>query len=202
MHDLPNKAPPQAIVQVVEPIEAVTSTEVTEPVVKSLEVANQAVESNEVLTSTEVTEPVVKSPEVAKFDEKPDWQFCSEEDRENINEIITTLAENGKVKLLFKQNHLKELGAQIDHLHPLKLLSTIFTNPELKSHMTGIFNDYFKRNGFMDGIGPSLDSKADAGDLNQYIEKFAQEVNVPSENIKPFFENKDWEGLIEYLIND
>ncbi len=180
MNDLPNKAPPQAIVQVVEPHEA--------------------------LTTMETDEVTVSSPEVAAFDEKfvesHDWQFCSETDRENINEIITTLAQNGKVKLLFKQNHLKELGAQIDHLHPLKLLSTIFTSPELKSHMTGIFNDYFKRNGFMDGIGPSLDSKSEAGDLNQYIEKFAQEVNVPSENIKPFFENKDWEGLIEYLIND
>jgi hypothetical protein len=137
----------------------------------------------------------------AKNDDTYEKLHCSQADRENIHEIITTLAENGKLGLLFKQGHLKHLGSQLGHLHPLKLLSVIFTTPELKAHMGDIFKDYFKRNGFMDGIGPSLSSKAAEGKLNQYIDKFAQEIKVPVAKIRPFFEKQDWEGLIEFLIN-
>jgi hypothetical protein len=175
MHDLPYKAPAQEIAQVVVPTIA---------------------PSHDPLTSS-----VAKSNLVKKAEDPYEKLTCSEIDRENIDEIITTLAKNGKLGLLFKQNHLKALGARIDHLHPLKLLSAIFSNPDLKSHMGDIFNDYFKRNGFMDGIGPSLTSNADQGNLNQYIDKFAQEVNVPAESLRPYFENRDWEGLIESLIN-
>ena len=81
---------------------------------------------------------------------------CTEEHQKTIYEIITTMDEYGKLSLLFKKGHLESLGALIKEVHPLKFLSTIVTNPRLRSCLNGIFDDYFKRNGFMDGIGPSL----------------------------------------------
>ena len=88
---------------------------------------------------------------------------CTEQDKSNIYELITTMAENGKLSLLLKKSYLEQIGAQINHVHPLKFLAAIFSNPRLKMCMIDIFNDYFKRNGLMDGLAPSLQKEAERG---------------------------------------
>lgn len=125
---------------------------------------------------------------------------CTQEDQSNIYEIITLMSENGKFSLLLKKNHLQSLGAQINHVHPLKFLSTIVTHPRLRPCLLDIFGDYFKRNGFMDGIGPSLSREAEKGTLEQYISDFANEVNEPKEALVKYFQNQDWEGLVRVFI--
>jgi len=144
---------------------------------------------------------MIKFPPVAKSEKYTDL-ICTEQDRSNIYEIISTMGEYGKLSLLMKQSHLKNLGAQINHVHPLKFLSTILTNPHLKECLTDIFDDYFKRNGFMDGVGPSLSREAEKGKLNQYIAEFAAEVNVSPEKITKYFQNQNWEGLVRFLIQN
>jgi len=144
---------------------------------------------------------MIQFPPAAKSDSYKDL-VCTEQDKENIFEIISTMAEYGKLSLLVKQSYLKRLGAQIDHVHPLKFLSTILTDPHLKNCLNEIFDDYFKRNGFMDGVGPSLSRQAEKGRLNQYIAEFAAEVGVPSERIVKFFQNQDWEGLVRFLMQN
>jgi len=126
--------------------------------------------------------------------------ICTEQDKANVFEIISTMAGNGKITLLIRQGHLKELGAQINHLHPLKFLEIIFTSEHLKGCITSIFEDYFKRNGFMDGLGPSLTNESDKGKLSQHIPFFAKEVNVAPEALQPYILACDWENLVRYLI--
>ncbi len=126
---------------------------------------------------------------------------CSEQDKAFIYELITVMAENGKVSLLFKQSHLKQLGAQINHVHPLKFLSTVFTNSHLTTSMTEIFDDYFKRTGFMEGLGTTLTREAEKGKLELYINDFAAEISVPLEVIQKHFHSRDWEGLVRSLMN-
>ncbi len=126
---------------------------------------------------------------------------CTEQDKTTIYEIITTLAEHGKLSLLLKQSHLKGLGSQINHVHPLKFLSTIVTNPRLRECLVDIFDDYFKRNGFMDGIGPSLSREAERGKLAMYVNDFSEEVKVKKEDVEPFFRKQDWEGLVRFFFN-
>lgn len=125
---------------------------------------------------------------------------CTTEDQATIYEIITTLAENGKLSLLLKQSHLKTLGSQINHVHPLKFLSTIVNHPQLRECLINVFDDYFKRNGFMDGLGPSLTRESEKGKLDPLIEDFAQEVQVAKEKVEPFFQERDWEGLVRFFI--
>lgn len=127
---------------------------------------------------------------------------CTDKDKAIIYEILTTMDELGKLALLMKKKYLQVLGAQINHVHALKFLSTIVTNDQLLPCLKEVFQDYFKRNGFMDGIGPSLSQEAEKGLLDQYIEDFANEVSVSSEQIRPFFQAKDWEGLVRFFILD
>lgn len=126
---------------------------------------------------------------------------CSEQDKACIYEIISTVGETGKLGLYFKQDHLEELGAQINHVHPLKFLATIFSDPYLKGCMISVWNDYFKKGRFMGGLVPNLTREAEKGKLDQYIPDFAADVGVNLEQIRPFFESRDWDNLVYFLIH-
>jgi hypothetical protein len=125
---------------------------------------------------------------------------CTDEDRGKIYELITALAENGKISLLFKQGKLKALGSEIEYIHPLKFLGVIFSNPQLKQFMREIFSDYFKRTGFLDGLGPSMMREYEKGKLFPYLAEFSRDVGVPEHELRPFIQALDWEGLVRYLI--
>lgn len=126
---------------------------------------------------------------------------CTETDQQNIAFIIQTMADNGKLSLLFKQSELKRIGAEINHVHPLKFLETIFSNPALKACMKEIHNDYFKWNGFLDGLVPSLTNHANQGKLGQYLKDFSMQTNGIPEEVDSYFKSKDWENLVRYLMN-
>jgi len=145
---------------------------------------------------------VIKIPPAKAQDETYDEFICNDQDQSNIAEIIKTMAEYGKLTLLFKQNHLKQLGAQINHVHPLKFLEVVFSDPELKRCMGEIFEDYFKRTGLLDGLGPSLSREMEKGKLMQHIESFSKAVSASADGIRPYFQNSDWESLVRHLINE
>lgn len=124
----------------------------------------------------------------------------TEQDKLYICELITTMSQSNKFQLLFKQSHLKMIGAQINHVHPLKFISTIFSDPELKSLMPTIRDDSFKWSGLLDGLGPSLTREAIKGKLQLYLNDFAEEVHLAPEAIRPYFESRDWDNFIRFLI--
>ncbi len=66
--------------------------------------------------------------------------------------------------------------------------------------MSYIWDDYFKRNGFLDGLGPSLFREAEKGKLDLYLEPFAKEIGLQKEDLKPYTDVHDWENLVLYLI--
>jgi hypothetical protein len=152
--------------------------------------------SGEPLAASIIKKPPTKTGDAAYKD-----LICTDEDKSIIYNIISTIAETSKISLLFKQSQLKELGAQIDHVHPLKFLGVIFSDDYLKSCMFLIERDSFKWSGFMDGLAPSLTSHQQSAKLEQYFKDFAAQVKVPVEGMVPFFQNMDWYGLVDYLIH-
>ncbi|MGB7977551.1 MAG: hypothetical protein WCF19_00155 [Chlamydiales bacterium] len=146
---------------------------------------------------------IIRKPPVKATDVSYKDLDCTPQDREKIHEIISTVGEKGKLGLLFQQGHLRELGAQINHVHPLKFLATIFKDPHLKSCMYYIWDDYFKRNNFLDGLIPRLEGEAEKGKLGLYINDFAADLQIPSHGfpaLKAYFDARDWEGMVLFLI--
>lgn len=142
-----------------------------------------------------IKKPPVKSTEITYKD-----LACTEDQKTYIYEIISTMAEKGKLSLLFNQTHLKELGDRISDVHPLKFLSVIFSDPYLKSCMMVVWSDYFKRTGFMDGLAPSLTREMEKGKLMSYLKDFAKDVNVSVEHLQGYFDAHDWDNLVLFLI--
>ncbi len=126
---------------------------------------------------------------------------CTAEDRASIIELITMIAENNKIALLLSQTHLKNLGAQINHVHPLKFLSICLGSPEMKANMILIFEDYFKRNSLMEGIGAGLSREAEKGKLQGYLPHFTQEIGISEPSIRSYVATQDWEGLVRFLMH-
>ncbi len=147
------------------------------------------------LTCSIIKKPPVKSTEVLYKD-----LVCTEQDQKNIHELISTMAEKGKLGLLFQQSRLREIGAQINHVHPLKFLALVFKTPHLKSCMYYIWDDYFKRNGFLDGLGPALTREVEKGKLHFYLPDFATELGLPKDTLKGYFDARDWENMVLFLI--
>lgn len=125
---------------------------------------------------------------------------CTETHETHIYEIISTMAEHGKLTLLFKQSSLREMGAQINEVHPLKFLAVIFKDPYLKSCMFYIWDDYFKRNGFLEGLVPSLKREAEKGKLEIHLKDFALDVGSSEEALKSYVDAGDWENMVLFLI--
>jgi hypothetical protein len=143
---------------------------------------------------------IKKIPAVSQEDKTYKELDFTEEDRSNIYELITTMSQSNKFQLLFKQSHLKVIGAQINHVHPLKFLASIFANPEVKPLMGNIRDDSFKWSGLMDGLGPSLTREAIKGKLDIYLNDFAEEVGLSSEEIRSYFQSRDWDSFVRFLI--
>lgn len=143
---------------------------------------------------------IIKKPPAKPMETLYKDLVCTETDRMNIYEIVSTMAEKGKLGLLFQQNHLREVGAQINHVHPLKFLAVIIKDPHLKSCMFYIWDDYFKRNGFLDGLGPSLTREAEKGKLHIYINDFSADIGASPEVLKSYFDARDWENMVLFLI--
>ncbi len=141
---------------------------------------------------------IIKIPKPAE--ESYEKLICTPEDTATVQEIVTILGENGKLSLLFKQNYLNELGSRIETLHPLKFMTSIFCYPHLHEYMLDIFDDYFKRTGFMSGLGPSLAHETKKGKLQALLPKFAEEMKIPLEKMQPYFDRHEWEALVEFIL--
>jgi len=126
---------------------------------------------------------------------------CTEEDKANIFELITSLGDNNKFDLLLKQTYFRNLGTKLNHVYPLKFLAISISTPRLKEAFIAIFDDYFKRTSFMDSFNSSMSREADKGTFDLYLSDFLDEIRMPREKIEPYFLSRDWEGLLRFLMH-
>ncbi len=125
---------------------------------------------------------------------------CDEKDKTTIATIISWMAEHGKLWLLAHKGELNRMGDDIDHVHPLKFLETIFSNSYLKDCMFEIWDDYFKRNGFMDGLRGSLDAKVATKELHKYLPEFSKAIKIHQDKLAPFLDNRSWDDFVYFLM--
>lgn len=129
------------------------------------------------------------------------------EEAKIIYQIIDTVGNLGYLKLILKKGELADLGNKVQHVHPLKFLETVLTNPHLKESMVKVMGSIFTREGFLDGSGnaPGFVAKcnreAARNNFESYIVGFCQVVKVHPEQVRSLVEKREWEKLVKFLIN-
>lgn len=152
-----------------------------------------------IFQSTAIPPKTASSPKIRvnRFLELP----CSSKDRQKIHQLILQMAEENKFHLLIHQAELRELGKEIDHVHPLKFLSVILTDSHLKSCLKQIRNDYFKWSNFIDGLSKKLTAFSMYGQTHIYMHDFAKELGLNPAALESFFQSRRWADLVTFLID-
>ena len=128
---------------------------------------------------------------------------CSPEDVQKITRLVSVMGENGKVVLLFKyQKELRQIGREIDHVHPLKFITVIMSDPHLKSCIKQVHSDYFKWTNFLDGLGNGLTSQHSQNKISVYLNDFAKGLGLAPESLQKYVEKQDWENMLIFLMNN
>lgn len=124
----------------------------------------------------------------------------SNEEKQKIAKILTTMADNNVFQLLFEKKYLERLGQEVHHVHPVRFLGTVFIDPNLVKCMHSIHSSGFKWGGFMDGFAERLKGEIKAGNVNHYIPGLAEKLNVRASDIQAYINTKDIEGLVVFLM--
>jgi hypothetical protein len=113
--------------------------------------------------------------------------------------ILKTLANKSGPAIYLEVSSLEKAGDRINHVHPFFFLSTIFTNEELKVCVKNLKGKC--KEGFLDGIVPSLAEENGRNNLMQFVDDFAARVQVDPNEIRPLLQAGKWERFVNFLIN-
>lgn len=137
---------------------------------------------------------------------KPTYDLGKTQEERDLNaNRITTLvkyiASSGLAALGWNKGWLEERGREIEHLHPLKFLEFLISNPEMKECLKQLRSDSFKWPPFEDEFANRMNLQAQNDNLNGFLKDFAEKVNAPLVNVKNFCDSAQWHDLLMYLID-
>lgn len=124
----------------------------------------------------------------------------TEEEKQMIVKIILTMADNNVFKLLFEKKKLERIGKKIHHVHPIKFLGTVFSDPYLVDRMREIKDSSFKWEGFIDGLSLRMTEESSRGNLKKYLPGFCASINANLETVMSYADREDFEGLVSSLF--
>lgn len=123
------------------------------------------------------------------------------EEKHLINKLLTTMAENNIFKLLLEKKRLEMIGENIQRVHPIRFLGTVFTDHHMVDCMHKIRESGFKWDGFVEGFGERMRQEAKRDNLAPYVPGFAEAVQRNPDKIMVYIKAVDFEGLVKFLLS-
>lgn len=135
---------------------------------------------------------------------------CTEDHKMRIADIVNTLADHSgmaEIALLAHYPRLHGHEKSLKSCHPLKFIEEFLNNPVLRKRIPEILTGYFTKKGFFgdaytSGLSQRLNHYHQLDRVECYREGFAKAIHINSETIRPFFDNDDWQGMVEFLIQE
>lgn len=120
-----------------------------------------------------------------------------------ITYVVTTMGFKGYADLWRERKALKATKEPLIDLHPFRFLEVIFTGEETKAAISNVKDKKFVWPEFKNGLYPSLTEEAAKGNLKiKDVKDFAKNVKVDSKLLIPAIEKKDWDQLVNVLIDN
>ncbi len=128
----------------------------------------------------------------------PYSKTLTQEDKAEISFIIDTLSSHSVLGLWGYEKKLKEAGAKVEDVHPLRHLGYVFSMPELASKTKKIASFPWKR--YVKGFEKPLNLAVKQGKMGpDVIDDFAKKVGMSPETVQGYVDKGDWSGLINAL---
>lgn len=126
----------------------------------------------------------------------------TKQEKDDITLIINSMGHASLAKLATSRSSLKKAGDRIDHIHPLKLLLTAFSDEKMKVSMHQMQNRGWVWGEFMGGLAESLEQESKAGNLkDEYIDLVASKLKIDPNQIRPIIREGKWKEFVVKLTD-
>lgn len=151
-------------------------------------------------TEAEFTGLFGKSPTFTLGTDPYDSLPLTSTEKKLIYKIVTNIAKKNLMQLAFEKKSMERKGKRVNHVHPLKFLGTIFSDPQLAGYMRTIKKSSFKWNNFIEGLSGRLKEEYKRNNIKNCVPGFCRAVGADSDKVMPYINKQDWEGLVKYLL--
>ena len=124
----------------------------------------------------------------------------TEKERATIYKLVHALGTSNVPKLLWKRREMERMGNSINHVHPMRFIAMILTNPRLRADLQEVRRSFFKWNGFMDGFRRRMTEEYYRSNIQPHVMGFCETLDVNVEVVQHFVDRKDWEGLLKAIL--
>jgi hypothetical protein len=132
---------------------------------------------------------------------EPFYQLpLDEKEQRLIHELLKNIAEKNVWALLFKKKEMEKLGKKINHVHPMRFMGYILSEPKLKKWLREIRSSSFKWDYFIGSFGNRMKEENAKNNIAPYIPGMAHLLHVDQSQILGYFHNKDYEGWVKSLL--
>lgn len=145
------------------------------------------------------------TPKAAKAPNRQYAASVTPKEKEKIRYIVTTLGHQSIPHITSARSNLKKTGSQINHIHPLKFLITVFTDEEIKAGIHAIRGRAIGWiwDEFAEGLIKSLkEETANQNMKMEYIQDFANTIRLNINLILPSIQQGKWLEFINILIDN
>lgn len=138
---------------------------------------------------------------ITEFEDIPlqDWE------RQIITFIITEMAEKNVFQLLLQKAEMERKGRKINHVHPLRFIGHVCSDPKLKRALKVVKKNPFKWDNFIVGFSRRVKEEAGKNNLSRFLPSFCKYLqthfSVDEEEVTSYIKAGDPEGLVRYLIS-
>ena len=126
--------------------------------------------------------------------------------------ILSALSRGSIPQLLTNKTRLRDAGAKLRNIHPLRYLCHIFGHQEYLQNLCGIrLHKVFiwpgflggEDNGITDGIIGSFKQEDRVGNLrDEHLRDFAEKCNLSYMRLKVCVQHKSWDDLMNYVVDE
>ncbi len=126
--------------------------------------------------------------------------IITEDEQRMIRAVIDTVAKKSPIKLAFIRGELEAKRKLLFHIHPLRSLASMFSDPRTKENIAEIRSSFLKWRNFIGDFSERMKQEHGQNNLEVYIPGFCQAVKANPDQVRTCINNRDWEGLVKYLL--